>query len=727
MKNDLHYEIIKSLPYPYYVIEVDTHKVIESNDPKFTANQSCCDLIFSKPRQDVSVCHSECVLNKVLQEKRSIRNKLSKVTINGEVKSIWIQATPIFNAQQKITHVIEYHTDITEQVDLYDQVEQKTNHLQKAISKLSTLNKELIDTTTKYQSLFENSPESLWKEDFTLLMKSIEKLKQEKISDFRTYFNQHPKKLLELSQQVIIVEINKATLHLYKANSKQELLGNLSKTFLPESIDIFKEELLAIINGDIFFEKEARVKTLKGEILDVIIKLYYHRNPNNKKYIAYVSTTDITKLKTAEIALKQKNNDFLQLNAKLQKTNKEYEVLNLEYKIINNQLLSTNKELKKAEAIATESDQLKSAFLANMSHEIRTPMNSIIGFSDLLGTPNLSTEKKHKFLKLVQSSSEHLLRIIDDIIDISKIESNQLKIKKTPCLLNELLYEIKESQNMMKIVKAKNNILFQVNIPANTDKLQIDCDPTRFIQIVYNLVSNAFKYTNEGFVEIGYSLSDKDSMVHLYVKDSGFGIQTDMFNIIFERFRQIENQNLQEGTGIGLSITKGLVQLLGGEIWVESTVNKGSTFHFTMPIAKDRKDVSSTENHSHYPEDVTLSKHLIYIAEDDLSSYLFLEEVLHPTGIQLKHAVNGIELLQLINSQIPDLILLDINMPIMNGFQAIRKIRDKYPSLPVIAQTAYAMAEEKDKCLAVGCNDYVSKPIHPELLLNIITKYISSD
>ncbi|BAX82692.1 hybrid sensor histidine kinase/response regulator [Labilibaculum antarcticum] len=723
MMNDIHREIIKSLPYFYYVIEADSFIVTESNDPNFAGNQHCCNLIFSNSDNCLIKSQSKCSVAKVIEEKKSIKTKLSNLTIKGETKSIWVHASPIFNENQQITHVIQYFIDITEQESLHDQIETKTTNLEEVFSDFSRLNTELKETTNKYKSLFEDSPESLWEEDFTILMKSIEALKSKGITDFRSYLDDHPEVLIELTQQVIIVDVNKATINLYKAKSKEDLIGNLDKTFLPESLVVFKEELLTIINGKKHFAKEAKVRTLEGEVVDVIIKLFYTKNGD--KYTAYVSTTDITARKKSDIALKQKNDEFIRLNDELESTNKEYEILNAEYKTINREILKTNTELERSKEKAIESDQLKSAFLANMSHEIRTPMNTIIGFSDLLGEPNLSIERRHKFLKLVQTSSEHLLQIIDDIIDISKLESNQLKINKKSCPLNELLYEIKESQSMVKIVKAKNNVALQLNIPENTENINISCDPTRFRQILYNLVSNAFKYTKDGFVEIGYSISDVDSMVHLYVKDTGFGIQPDMFQLIFERFRQIENQNLQEGTGIGLSITKGLVHLLGGEIWIESKVDEGSTFHFTIPISEENKSTIKENASQQTLNEINLSRCLVYIAEDDISSFLLLEELLQPTGVKLKHAENGKELLNLINSQTPDLVLLDINMPIMNGFEAIDKIRETHPTIPVIAQTAYAMAEEREKCISIGCNDYISKPINAQLLLKKIRKYLT--
>ncbi|PKQ64191.1 hypothetical protein BZG02_05030 [Labilibaculum filiforme] len=695
MKNDLHHEIIKSLPYPYYVIEVHTLNVIESNDPNFTKNQNCCNLIFpNSPACEVKR-QNKCSVLEVLKKKNSTQTKINNLTINGEPKSILLHASPIFNTNQEITHVIEYFIDITEQENLHLEVGNKTQDLEKAISDLSKLNSELNDTNNKYKALFENSPESLWEEDFTLLMQSISELKAKGITDFNSYFKEHPEVLVELTEQVSIIDVNQTTVNLHKAKSKEDLIGNLAKTFLPESHSVFKEELLAIIRGENSFEKEARVKTFEGEVIDVIIKLFYTKIGN--KFTAYVSTTDITKLKKAKLALKQKNNE----------------------------ILKTNVELEKAKEKAVESDLLKSAFLANMSHEIRTPMNSIIGFSDLLGEPNLTLEKRQKYLKLVQSSSEHLLQIIDDIIDISKLESNQLKISKKSCPLNELLYEIKESQSMIKIVRAKSDILLQLNIPKDTDNLMINCDPTRFRQIVYNLVSNAYKYTNTGFVEIGYSVSNTNSMVHVYVKDTGFGIHPEMFQLIFERFRQIENKNLQEGTGIGLSISKGLVHLLGGEIWIESKVDEGSTFHFTIPISEQDNTESGIHKNRKPSKHLNLSQFLVYVAEDDISSYLLLEELLESTGVQLKHAVNGQELIQLINLQTPNLVLLDINMPVMTGFEAIKILRKTHPNLPVIAQTAYAMIEEKERCIALGCTDYISKPINASILLEKLRTHLS--
>jgi signal transduction histidine kinase len=349
------------------------------------------------------------------------------------------------------------------------------------------------------------------------------------------------------------------------------------------------------------------------------------------RIVRFEMATDITELKLADMALQKKNKEYQHVNQQLHNANIEYESLNEEYKITNQSLLKSNTELKKAKAKAVESDQLKSAFLANMSHEIRTPMNAIIGFSDLLNSPNVNDSKKRRFLNLIQVSGEHLLRIIDDIIDISKIESNQLTLQNSSCRINKLLGEIKDSQSILKLLKGKDHIPLNINLPTNSEELYINCDPTRFRQIVYNLVSNAYKFTSTGYVEIGYFIQKENKMANFYVKDTGIGIPDDMIHLVFERFRQVEGENLQEGTGLGLSITKGLVNLLGGEISVDSKKGEGTCFQFTIPLNEESISDTKKKNIPENIEDVDLSNYQIYIAEDDPSSSLLIREILEPT------------------------------------------------------------------------------------------------
>ena len=374
---------------------------------------------------------------------------------------------------------------------------------------------------------------------------------------------------------------------------------------------------------------------------------------------------------------------------------------------------------------AEESDRLKSTFLANMSHEIRTPMNAILGFSGLLDDPHLSEEKIKEYNRLIQISGEQLVRIIDDIIDISKIELNQMKVNIKPMSVYPGMTEvIKTQQN--KIVSLKKKINLNLQVPDNLKDLQIETDEVRFKQIMNNLVSNAIKYTPAGIVSTGYLLkkTGEKSSVEFFVKDTGRGIPEEARERIFDRFWQADNIDFKEGTGLGLSITKGLLNLLGGEIWFTSALNEGTEFHFTLPY---RENVSAkSEIREKIKEAPDLSKKLVYIAEDDKFSFYYLEEILKPTKIKIKQAINGEGLLRLIEEKIPDLVLLDINMPVMNGYETAKEIRKTHPNLPLIAQTAYALTEEKQKCYEAGCNEYIAKPIDKERFFKIINAYLKS-
>lgn len=391
------------------------------------------------------------------------------------------------------------------------------------------------------------------------------------------------------------------------------------------------------------------------------------------------------------------------------------------------ELKKTEQELIIAKEKAEESDKLKSAFLANMSHEIRTPMNAILGFSSLLTNHDNSLEKTKMFIEIISNSGEQLMTIINDIVDISKIESNQLNISITSISINETLTNIFEVLQKNAIEKGKQNIELELQLAPNKKDYCIKTDEVRFIQICNNLLNNSLKFTSSGKIKIGYHEIEKDSKAFLefYVKDSGCGIPEENLESVFERFSQVSEEGFKEGNGLGLSITKGLVALLGGSIRVKSKLKIGSTFYFTIPI-KDIFPVKSSENKTiqkNKKYDFTGIK--IIIAEDDISNYSFHEEILFETNAIIHHINNGLELLNSLATHKPDLILLDINMPVMNGYQVIREIRKTNKSLIVIAQTAYAMPEEKERILQAGCNDYLSKPINRQELYQILSKHIN--
>ncbi|QGY43183.1 response regulator [Maribellus comscasis] len=388
-------------------------------------------------------------------------------------------------------------------------------------------------------------------------------------------------------------------------------------------------------------------------------------------------------------------------------------------------LLTENQEkLAVEKERAEESDRLKSTFLANMSHEIRTPMNSILGFSNLLSDPDISPDKTQKYNQLIHLAGGQLMNIIDDIIDISKIELNQMKIKKAPMNVWQCITEILEIQQN-RIESLDKDLLLNADVPAEYQRLLIESDELRVKQILNNLVGNAVKYTQKGSVTFGYrpKILDNKKVIEFFVKDTGRGIPPGDQEKIFGRFAQAENVDFKEGTGLGLSITKGLLELLEGKIWLKSEAGKGSKFYFTLPYNE-----STVKNKNKPSASIVsdLTGKTIYIAEDDTFSFYYLAELLKPTHIKIRKAVNGKELLDLIREKTPDLVLLDINMPVMDGYEAIQKIRKTQPNLPVIAQTAYAMAEEQQKCINLGCNDYIAKPIKKDRFFYLLNTYLKN-
>lgn len=382
--------------------------------------------------------------------------------------------------------------------------------------------------------------------------------------------------------------------------------------------------------------------------------------------------------------------------------------------------------LRMAKEKAEEADKLKSAFLANMSHEIRTPMNAIIGFSELITRKSVSEEKKDVYAQYITNSGKTLLNIIDDVIDIAKIEAGQLKIAKSVTFINVMQNEIFEYfSNEKKRIK-KENIIFTKNEAINDISFSILCDSLRLRQILGNLINNALKFTFEGIIEFGYFIPNNATIL-FYVRDTGIGLGEDKIPFIFDRFRQADDSTTRNygGTGLGLAISKKLVEMMGGRIWVESEKGKGSTFFFTLPliipssslkIFEEKKDVSNP--------DIFKGK-TILIAEDEETNFLFLQEVLNPTRISIIRAKTGYQAVNIFkNTNSISLVLMDIKMPEMNGYQATKLIKEINPRIPIIAQTAYAMLEDKIKGTESGCDDYLSKPIKPDLLISTIKKYL---
>lgn len=379
---------------------------------------------------------------------------------------------------------------------------------------------------------------------------------------------------------------------------------------------------------------------------------------------------------------------------------------------------------------AQESDRLKSAFLSNMSHEIRTPMNGIMGFVNIMLTDEtLKPEERRELLKITHTCGEHLLRLINDIIDISKIEAGQMTVKLADSNINALFNEIIRLFSSDQKILSKDVALI-LDIPDNKGEQIIKTDEYRLRQILINLLGNALKFTDTGTITLGYHITEHQSL-EVYVKDTGKGIPEDKRDIVFERFTQVEDDTsvYKYGTGLGLAITRSLVYLLGGDIRFESKLDKGSTFFFTLPI-----DITDNESEALkiskkgldpvIPKKNNSTERTILIAEDSEINFVLLNSILLSNKLNIKWVKNGEEAVNFCRNNNIDLVLMDIKMPNMSGLEATKEIRRFNPGIPIIAQTAYALEGEKEKCLEVGCNDYIAKPFNQSDLINLVNKYI---
>lgn len=376
-------------------------------------------------------------------------------------------------------------------------------------------------------------------------------------------------------------------------------------------------------------------------------------------------------------------------------------------------LKSHLKKLRQAENDARESDRLKTAFLQNISHEIRTPMNGILGFSQLLNSENLTSEKRKEYTDIINNSAKRLLSIVSDILEISQIESGTTKIYESSFDLNDLLSEVFENTRSQVNSKISYCYSFALSSPESI----ITTDYEKLKKILYNLIDNAIKFTDNGKIEFGYKL--KNDNIEFFINDTGIGIEPANQKLVFDRFRKSDfnNNKMNDGVGLGLTICKEFLKVLGGNIWLESTPGTGSTFYFTIPYKKrtsNQEPVTETDKTNKKPQK-------ILVVEDDESSFEFIKTILSKENFTLIHAWNGNDGITLYekNKDI-DLIILDIKLPGMNGYEVLKAIRENNSHIPIIAQTAFVIGEERKKAIDSGFDEFLAKPYKKNDLLNRI-------
>ncbi len=484
--------------------------------------------------------------------------------------------------------------------------------------------------------------------------------------------------ILITDEKGVVVKANLGVEKIFDTKGKLFINKPLQELIGRQVFDIIWKKAINI-NEEKGTSQEAVITRLSGEKRDVLINSFACIDPNGKPEVIFVIIKDITTRK--------------RLEKDLMKTRKKSEELN----------------------------RLKNAFLANMSHEIRTPLNAILGFADLLDDDKLINSEQSSLIKIIKTSGYSLLQIINNMVDLSRLEAGELILKISDIDLHNLVTDLYEE---FKDEANKKELRLILNKNIKYKNLIIKSDYKRLKHIISNLLSNAIKFTSSGNIIFGYTLSDDE--VDIYVKDTGIGIAPEFQEVIFDSFRQIDISLSRhfEGAGLGLSLSRKLVKLLGGRIELKSTVGVGSSFSVCLPYAMGKKHMAHL-NGLKSDSGMTLPKNLnILIVEDTYSNYLYMERLFARHNIQvLLWAKDGKEAIMILkdNPEI-DLILMDLNMPIMDGFTATKEIRKFDKTVKIIAVTAYTLRTEEEDALKAGCNAYLSKPVLESALLEKVNR-----
>lgn len=510
---------------------------------------------------------------------------------------------------------------------------------------------------------------------------------------------------------VDITDLRKTKSMLESVNYKLAMALDVA-SITPWRWDLEKKTMLCDVNRPI------ELKHFGGDedALAVPEEQYFakiHKDDRERVKAAYISLIEgkVSKIKEEYRVLDKSDHhysfEWVEARATVDKKDKNGKVVSL----VGSSVVITKRkrmelDLREAKEHAEESNRLKSAFLANMSHEIRTPLNAIVGFSNILASAEEEDEKK-EYINIIENNNTLLLQLISDILDLSKIESGSMEFNYSEFDLNALMREL-EQTSRLRLTTSAVEIIFEESLP----ECCIRSEKIRLTQVVSNLINNAIKFTKQGSIRFGYHPLERNSL-YFYVSDTGCGIESAKKDSVFERF--VKLNSFVQGTGLGLPICKTIIERLGGKIGVESEIGQGSTFWFTIPYVAVKIHREEIQEEEFVPQVVEKNKLKILIAEDNSSNYMLFESILKK-DYHLIHAWDGMEAVRLFKEHEPHLVLMDINMPQLNGYEAVQEIRKISSSVPVIAVTAYAYASDEEKIMASGFDGFTSKPINANVL-----------
>jgi len=607
----------------------------------------------------------------------AVREQISQCISGGDIQPLEHRIICKDGSTKWVKSTLVRHLDSQGNLMSYDGLLQDITERKLAEEKLS-------ESEQKFRSLVETSSDWIWQVD---------------INGIYTYSSPKAKELLG-----------------YKP---EEVIGKRFSDFAAaeEEVNRFLKQIQYSQKPFERFEKKCLHKDGRLVILESSgVPIY---NPSGTVVGFQGIDRNITEWKKTEKHLKLAKEQAERAQKKLEYANKQLEVSSEEANLLAREALTA--------------DQAKSQFLANMSHEIRTPMNAIIGFSEVLADEELTNQQK-RYIDIIRQSAEGLLQLINDILDFSRIEAGKLNIEIVDSSLEKLLAVI---QSLMRPQAIEKGLAFEIQQCSKLPK-QIRTDPVRLRQCLINLINNAIKFTETGYVYVNINLREVDDKPYIRfdVEDTGIGIPADKQQLIFEKFMQADEYNTcsQNGTGLGLAITKQLAELLGGELSLTSEVGKGSVFSLTIPANVDVKSQPlfgkyNLEDQLEQESDTLEQSSFVgrvLVAEDSPTSQMLVNLLLERLGLEVTLAEDGKDAIDMALSQTFDLILMDVQMPNMNGYSATKVLRKNSLTTPIVALTANAMKGDRKKCISAGCDDYLAKPIKRKKLVQIIRKYLPS-